>query len=269
MHGELQFRFIRPAPIDGPETPELLSNVTPTLRKNVMISTLTKYRIKAPFRYVGLDLVARRPYPLQFLASYNIETILDVGAHEGGFAEEVRMILPNAMLHSFEPVRETFKRLKRRRDRDPKFKAWNVAIGDRTGEATIGVNSLTASSSFLSLGTITDHCPATAVLEQQPVEILTLDDWCDGVQLQEPMVLKADVQGFEGHVLAGATQLLKRVAVVILEVSFEQVYHDQPLFGTIYDQMRNLGFEFKGLYDSWCDPRTARQIQSNAIFERS
>ena len=233
-----------------------------------MISTKLKHSLKAPFRSIGLDLVVRRPYPLDFLASLNIKTILDVGAHEGGFAEEVRAILPAAMLHSFEPVAQSYRRLKRREAIDPQFKAWNVAIGDQTGSSQIMVNTMSASSSFLPLGSLSEHRPDLTVTAQQTVEVITLDDWSRDKSLLTPMLLKADVQGFEGRVLAGAHELLSDVSVVILEVSFEQVYVGQPLFDSIYSAMINAGFRFHGQYDPWFDPMTARQIQSNAIFER-
>jgi FkbM family methyltransferase len=233
-----------------------------------MISTSIKYWIKAPFRSVGLDLSIRRPYPLEFLKSYEIKTILDIGAHEGGFADEVRTVLPSATLHSFEPVRATYERLSQRHAHDANFSAWNLAIGDRTGEAKIEVNSFSATSSFLSPGTLMTRCPAAAVTEEQLVQISTLDDWSSNVEIVEPILLKADVQGFEGHVLAGATRLLERISVLILEVSFEEVYASQPLFDSIYEIVRGAGFRFKGLYDPWFEPLTSRQIQSNAIFDR-
>lgn len=232
-----------------------------------MISPAMKHFIKSPFRSIGFDLIKRRPYPLEFLRSYGINTVLDVGAHEGGFANEVRMVLPDAMLHSFEPVRQTFEGLERNLARDPKFKAWKFAVGATEGQSEIGVNSQSASSSFIPPGTLSQRFPSSNICERQLVDVITLDNWSESQQLRTPLLLKVDVQGFEKEVLAGAKRLLADIAVVILEVSFEQVYDNQPLFGEIYDTMRSNNFEFKGLYDSWFDALTARQIQSNAIFE--
>jgi FkbM family methyltransferase len=234
-----------------------------------MISTSLKHRLKAPFRAVGLDLVVRRPYPLQFLASYGIRTVLDVGAHEGGFAEEVRAVLPSATLHSFEPVGQTFRQLKLREKFDPRFRAWNLAIGERTGQTVININALSASSSLLPLGTLTDHWPQATMAQEETVAISTLDDWYSGVDLDESILLKADVQGYEDRVLMGASRLLERVSVIVLEVSFEEFYVGQPLFDDIYNLMRRAGFSLKGMYDPLFDVNSERQIQSNAIFDRA
>jgi FkbM family methyltransferase len=234
-----------------------------------MVSTTMKRRIKTPFRMVGLDLVIRRPYPLQFLTSYGIKTVLDIGAHQGGFAEEVRAILPSAMLHSFEPVAKSFQRLKQRKDLGPNFRPWKLAIGDRNGTAIMHVNSLSASSSLLPLGTLTDHWPQATEEKEEHVDISTLDDWQSEVELEQAILLKADVQGSEGNVLAGARKLLEHVSVVIMEVSFEEFYAGQHLFDDIYRTMRDAGFGLKGMYDPAFDTITSRQIQSNAIFDRT
>lgn len=234
-----------------------------------MISTSMKHRLKSPFRAIGFDLVVRRPYPLQFLASYGIRTILDVGAHEGGFAEEVRAILPSAMLHSFEPVGRSYRRLKSREQFDSRFRAWNLAIGERTGQTVVNINSLSASSSLLPLGTLTDHWPQATMTQQEAVAISTLDDWHSKVEIEEAILLKADVQGYEDRVLMGASRLLERVSVVVLEVSFEQFYAGQPLFDDIYSLMRRNGFFLKGMFDPIYDANSERQIQCNAIFDHA
>jgi hypothetical protein len=46
-----------------------------------------------------------------WLAKCGIQTVLDVGAHVGEFAQHIRTMLPNADLISFEPLQEPFAKL--------------------------------------------------------------------------------------------------------------------------------------------------------------
>ena len=57
-------------------------------------------------------------------------------------------------------------------------------------------------------------------------------------------LLKIDTQGTELEVLKGATEALKSVLVVELEVEFNPFYEGQPLFGHIDSYLRSMGFQF-------------------------
>jgi FkbM family methyltransferase len=228
----------------------------------------TKHAVKAAFRSLGLDVRRRQPHPLQFLVSHDIRTVLDVGAHDGEFADDVRAVLPMAMLHSFEPLPGPFHQLQRRHRGDPRFRAWNVAIGDKDGRVPIHVGSNPATSSLLPAGCLKEHFPNLDIVEQQMVTVTTLDAWSEHVALEGPLLLKADVQGFEGHVLRGARRLLERSPVLLLEVSFERLYAGQPLFEEIAAWLAPRGFRLHGMIDPISDRRTCRQLQSNAVFCR-
>ena len=66
-------------------------------------------------------------------------------------------------------------------------------------------------------------------------------------ELPPPRLLKIDVQGFEGHVVAGATETLERTRYCITEVSFKPLYEGAPLFDEIYDAFVGRGFRLAGL----------------------
>jgi hypothetical protein len=61
-----------------------------------------------------------------------------------------------------------------------------------------------------------------------------------------PVLLKLDVQGYELKVLAGATELLERVEVLIAECSLYPFQKDIPLVSDVVRQVVGLGF---ALYD--------------------
>jgi len=47
----------------------------------------------------------------KWLSDYGINTILDIGANDGGFAKKIRQILPSTRIYSFEPLSLTFNNL--------------------------------------------------------------------------------------------------------------------------------------------------------------
>jgi hypothetical protein len=59
-------------------------------------------------------------------------------------------------------------------------------------------------------------------------------------------MLKIDTQGYEDKVLAGATELIKRVDIVVIENSFFRFYDNQPLFEDIFRILSEKGFKYRG-----------------------
>jgi FkbM family methyltransferase len=229
---------------------------------------LAKRTAKQAANAVGLELRRRQPHPLAFLAFHDIRTVLDVGAHDGEFAATIRKVLPEATVHSFEPLPDIFQRLRSRNRGDRRFHAWNLAIGDQTGSFTMHVKNFPATSSLLPAGSLGKHFPHLTTINTQPVTVTTLDTWSQEVALHDGLLLKADVQGFEGHVLRGASRLLERSPVLLLEVSFEPLYAGQPLFEEIASWLAERGYRLQGMVEPIADPRTGRQLQSNAVFRR-
>ncbi len=60
---------------------------------------------------------------------------------------------------------------------------------------------------------------------------------------EPPALLKIDVQGYEEHVLAGATNVLAAVSLIECEVSIARLYEGQPSFRQMIDRLDDLGFE--------------------------
>ena len=90
----------------------------------------------------GIDIQRYRPGPnkLGWLPTYHINTIIDVGANVGQFAQEIRLVLPQAFVYSFEPLLDCYHQLVGNMSGDQKCKAFNVALGDKEG----GVSFITA-----------------------------------------------------------------------------------------------------------------------------
>ncbi len=77
------------------------------------------------------------------------------------------------------------------------------------------------------------------------------------------------MQGYEKHVIKGGPETLSRTQALIVETSFETLYENQPLFGEIYDTLRELGFSYAGSIEQLYCPHTGRIIQQDALFVKT
>ena len=112
--------------------------------------------IRKIIQKTGFDLHRYRSAPdrNKFWQSFNIKTILDIGANIGQFAREIREVLPKAQIYSFEPLKEAFGTLEGNFYKDPKFKAFNYALGDKEEEVEMHKSAYTPSSSILKMAEV-------------------------------------------------------------------------------------------------------------------
>jgi hypothetical protein len=101
------------------------------------------------------------------------------------------------------------------------------------------------------------------------VTATTLDKWAATQSLLEPILIKVDVQGYEAQVLRGGVRTFGRALVLLLEVSFAELYEGQSLFDDIYALIRGLNFSCCGMFNNIYDPHSHRVLQSDALFVRS
>jgi len=204
-----------------------------------------------------------------WLKDYEINTILDVGANEGQFAAKILQVLPNASIHSFEPLKDTYDVLMK--NLSAKGTAYNFALGDFNGQSKIYKNEYSPSSSILELGQKhLEQYPASNRVSFEEIQVKRLDDVVNEQKmlLQSNIILKMDVQGFEDKVVMGAQDTLRLVKVVLVEVSFWELYKSQALFEKIFHLLTEKGFLFRGNYDLVYNRQNGMPLFADAIFIR-
>ncbi len=145
-------------------------------------------------------------------------TAFDIGANVGGFT--CMMASLGHAVHSFEPVPETFCRLKN----NAKFNGLLdrahlncLAVGKEPGLVTFHIQEDSPATNRLAKPGEPLRDKATST---QVVAVIDLDGYCQSQGVQYIDFLKLDVEGMEPYVLQGAKALLKerKIAAILIEI---------------------------------------------------
>jgi FkbM family methyltransferase len=139
--------------------------------------------------------------------------ILDVGANIGQFCLASKLFWPEASVLCFEPDPDVFGQLIRNTSCLSNVTAENVGLARRAGSLRWHRHELSVMSSFRSP---TGDGPMVG--EDRYLPVTSLDEATAGVGQID--LLKIDVEGFEVEVLAGASAVLSRTRLVLVEISF-------------------------------------------------
>lgn len=224
-------------------------------------------------------LVAWATWPVFSVTSFRIlsrlkrfgvqpKIILDVGANVGQFAVAAGKVFSSSTVYAFEPIPECFARLTRAVSGMPSVHVRNIALGAASGRIDFYVNRFSPSSSALRIGTAHQKAFPHAVEEKKiNVGISTLDEVCAEIT-EGPILLKVDVQGYEEMVLRGAKRLLQRVDYLVVELSFQPLYEEEPTFERMIALLREQGLELTCAVDLMRDPNTGVFLQVDGLFTR-
>ncbi|MFN0049479.1 MAG: FkbM family methyltransferase [Cytophagales bacterium] len=226
------------------------------------------------FKPFGLQLSyisnsEKRKY--EWLKNHNIDSVIDIGANQGQFALKINSAIKPAVIYCFEPTTVAFTSLEKNTRIFNNIKRLQIGIGDSNKKMEININSYSPSSSILALSNYHKNSyPDFLETTTETIQIATLDSLVadQKVKLTSTTLLKIDVQGFEKFVLLGAKQSLKVLKMVYLEVSFIEMYANQPLFGEVYDFLIAENFVFIGADNLASDEHTAQPLFFDAYFIR-
>ena len=224
-------------------------------------------------RRKGIDYDHFRAYSKPWLRALEIRTVLDVGANTGQFARLMHEVLPDARIYSFEPLPECYEVLRQALEPDARFHPLQMAVGEVNTTLNFYRSIHTPSSSFLKMTSLHQAAFPESLEGQEEkairVESKRLDDAVEELVMEDNVLLKIDVQGYEARVIAGAPQTLKRVKAVLIETSFVELYESQPLFDEIYRLLCDAGYVFRGNLQQMTHPSTGEIVQADSIFLRA
>ena len=223
-------------------------------------------KINQQLQGFGFQIKKYKPENYIWLSNLEIKTIIDVGANTGQFAKKFSKILPKSKIYSFEPIKKCYEALVKNTE-GLNVESFNLALGNMSGEIEMNVSTFSPSSSILEMNKIhEDLYPHTKGSKNEVIKIQRLDDILPFNTLEKNIFLKIDVQGFEDKVLKGAIDNLKFVKVILIEMSYVELYKGQPLFDDIYHILSELGFAFKGNIEQTVNQFDGSPIYSDSIF---
>jgi FkbM family methyltransferase len=219
------------------------------------------------FTHTSHSLARRR----RLLQSYQIDTVLDIGANLGHFALELRGDIGYSRhILSFEPLSQVFESLKANAKDDPAWDVFNYAIGDVEEKREINIAGNSLSSSLLNiLPSHLESAPDSSYIGKEVIEIRTLDaifgDLCKSAK---NIYMKIDTQGFEKKVLEGAENSLARIDTVQVEMSLVPLYDGGLLFDEMCIFMHQKGYTLVAIENGFSDPASGQLLQIDGIFHR-
>ncbi len=206
------------------------------------------------------------------LRAFHNDVIFDVGANVGQFAMKARASGFKGRIVSFEPLSSAHSELQMRARRDPQWIVHErVAVGAECGESVIQIAKNSASSSLLGMNATHERAaPESRYVGSEVCKVITIDSvMADYAADTDSILLKIDTQGTEDKVLLGASECLARAKVVLLELSFVELYDHQALADWYFAFMRAKNFALWDLSPVLREPKVGRLLQVDATFFRS
>lgn len=206
----------------------------------------------------------------RILAELGIDVVLDVGANEGHWVNEVRRYGWSGPIVSFEPIAAAHAKLLSRCQGDVGWKGFRVALGDKDASSEINVAHNLVSSSLLTVtANSVNVASATAVNNRETITVRRLDSLSEEVLSgRRRAYVKIDVQGYERQVLDGALGVLPQVCAIELELSLVELYSGQKLMPQMMEFAASIGFKPVWLERGFKDSRTGYLLQMDGIFVR-
>jgi FkbM family methyltransferase len=225
-----------------------------------MLADTCKRLLRQTFNAAGMEVSRLSKAPRQTLLGLRnagIRTVLDIGANSGQFARAALLILPQARFYCFEPLPEPFAKLEQwaAQQTPGSVTAFNLALGERSGTAPMFEHTDHSTSSSLLASTVLSEklFPQTRCRVLTNVPVARLDDFVieAALTLAPEMLIKMDVQGYEGRVIEGGRATLSHAKACVLEVSFDPLYENQSTFKDIWGMLDTLGYRFAGNLEQW------------------
>ena len=149
------------------------------------------------------------------------------------------------------------------------FEAYNIALGEEKGIVSFSQNEFSDSSSCLKMkDRHKEAFPYTSNESEIKVKMTTLDEAINTNDIKSPYLVKLDVQGFEEKVINGGQNIIQNADYIITEVSFVELYENQPLFAVLYEKLTGMGFRYIGNFEQLYSPINNEILQADAIFQK-
>jgi FkbM family methyltransferase len=195
----------------------------------------------------------------------SVKVLVDIGAHDGlysRYAAEYFSLERTILIEPLPEKAEVLSTLKL-----PGKEVIVAALADRVGTAQFTINATQQASSIKRINTNLgieyglDFTEKNAIT----VELTTLDEVFDSLNLERVDLVKVDVQGAERELLLGAPRSLPRIHFLQIELLFADHYADAADFCELYQMLQTVGFHLARLKD-FSHGTTGTLLQCDGVF---
>jgi FkbM family methyltransferase len=153
---------------------------------------------------------------------FPLSCVFDVGANIGSTSLDVLAHFPNAVVYSFEPHPDTFRKLAERL-KGQRAQAFNIALSDKSGGAQFYTND-----NHDEISSLSPSAPFSVRYRfaGKPLPILTstIDEFCCSHGVRTIDILKVDTEGCDLDVLKGAAGKLKSHEISFVYAEFNDIF---------------------------------------------
>jgi FkbM family methyltransferase len=135
------------------------------------------------------------------------DIVIDAGSWAGDFAAYASV--KGAITYAFEPTLETYNTLLKTAKINKNIYPVNKGLGEKDSTGVISLDEINSGANAIALSPETEANSSTA---GQQITITTIDRFVEENKLPRVDFIKADIEGFERYMLAGARETLKRFA---------------------------------------------------------
>jgi len=174
-------------------------------------------------------------------------TIFDVGANKGEWSLIASEHFPQAVIHSFEIVPQTYSRLVENCGHRENTVCHNVGLSDIEGTATVFFSPDKSGIATC----VPKFSEQYHKYQPQKVEarVSTGDMFCADMGIETIDFLKIDVEGYEHKVLKGFERMLKRGKIKIIQFEYGYINIDTHfLLKDFYDYLQSFEMKIGKIY---------------------
>lgn len=202
-----------------------------------------------------------------------IGLVVDVGAHVGEYGMRLRQLgFPGDIL-SFEPVPETYQRLRDRIGGDERWSAVRCAAGDRDETRLMHIPDADDLASLLPPSEYahqrfgrSSQVRRTTPVETRRIDTILTERFPDGVRGE--ILLKVDAQGADLAVVEGAQNALTSITAIQIELGILSLYEQAVAFPQAVARLSELGYDLGAIFPVLRDVDELRLVDVDCVFVR-